>query len=669
MYWFRHGNPLEMAPWLAVIALCALGGWLLATHTFRLERSERLLAGLGLGVFIYLWIVNVIGRWLPPLLTFTLPALIVLLTGLVFAWKGKRPWLDWRDLQVWGLLLSGVAMLWLFIRVGKGVGVFDEYKNVSLISTMAAGDIPPHHIQSSTVYYSYHYGFQLLGASLMRLGGLFPWSAYDFSKALVGTYGVLLAFLLGKRLIPHPTGGLAAALVLLFADGTRYLLMLLPPSLLVKLNPLITLQGNSAFIDVGFSRAMVRAWEIEGGPPYPFAFAYTNGILAWPRFMGMQAGPSSLALALMLLIWLLASREQRRASLGILVVLFALWGLAWESSYALVGIAGVILAAFSLWRGAERRKTLSWITPLLISAPLVFLQGGTITGMARALLFGSAFTGSNAEAASSLGFGLRWPPAIVSAHLGSLRLTSPLELLAAFFELGPVILFTPWVTAWAFRRFRGGDWMLGVLVLSAWMGLVFPIFLTYNPDRDITRFTAHGLLVWTFALVLLLGEWPQGWSRLIKDGAYIALGLMVFGGVVISGIALTATTQVLLPDPMTELDARVAAQTWDALPKGSEVFDPAEWRATALTGRLTRATSSSDVRSLAPEWQALYDNPSVEGMLAAGYPYVYIDEKWWETLSGESRSSLDSPCVQEIALYTDQERGWFRRLIDLSPCK
>jgi hypothetical protein len=567
------------------------------------------------------------------------------------------------------LLLGGAAMLWLFTRLGKGLGVFDEYKNVSLISTMAAGDIPPHHFESSTISYSYHYAFQLLGASLMRLGGLFPWSAYDLSKALIGTYVILLTYLLGKRLIPHLSGGLAAALVILFADGTRYLMLLLPPSLLIRLNPLITLQGNSAMVGVGLSRAMVRPWELGGGPPYPFAFAYTNGILAWPRFVGMQAGPSSLALAVMLLIWLIASRERRRASLAILVVLFALWGLAWEASYALVGLAGVILAAYSLWRGSERAHTLSWAIALLISAPLALFQGGTLTGVARSLLFGSTFTGSNAAAASSLGFGLRWPPAIVSAHLGALRLASPLELLAAFFELGPVILFTPWITAWAWKRFRRGDWITGVLALSAWLGFVFPIFITFNPDRDITRFAAHSVLVWTFLLVLLLGEWPERWSRLIKDGAFMAMGLMVFGGVVISGTALTAATQVVLPESMTELDARVAAQYWDALPKGSEVFDPAEWRATALTGRLTRATSPTDVRSLSPEWQGLYDNPSAEKMLASGYPFVYIDEKWWETLSVESRASLNSPCVRVLAQHVDNGRGWFRRLIDLSDCK
>ena len=669
MYWFRHGNPLELFPWLAVMALCALGGWLLATHAFRLERGERLLAGIGLGVFPYLWLANLIGRWLSPEVAFSLPAIVVLLVGLAFAWKGERPLLDWKDLRVWELLLGGAAMLWLFTRLGKGLGVFDEYKNVSLISTMAAGDIPPHYFQNSTVYYTYHYGFQLLGASMMRLGGLFPWSAYDLSKALAGTYGILLAYLLGKRLIPHPSGGLAAALVMLFADGTRYLLLLLPPSLLVRLNPLITLQGNSAMIGVGLSRALIRPWDLEGGPPYPFAFAYTNGILAWPRFVGMQAGPSSLGLAIMLLIWLLASREKRRASLGILVVLFALWGLAWEASYALVGLAGVLLAAYSLWRGAERAPTLSWVSALALSAPLALLQGGTITQMARSLLFGANAGGANTEGVASLGFSLRWPPAIVSAHLGALRLTSPLELLAAFFELGPVILFTPWVTAWAWKRFRGGDWIAGVLGLSAWLGFLFPVFISYKADRDITRFAAHGLLVWTFMLVLLLGEWPKRWSRLVKDGAVFGLALMTFGGVVISGTALTATTQAVLPDTMTELDARVAAQYWDALPEGSEVFDPAEWRATALTGRLTRATVPSDLRSLSPDWQALYDDPNAEKMLASGYQFVYIDEKWWETLSAESRASLSSPCVRVLADYTDDERAWSRRLIDLSACK
>jgi hypothetical protein len=668
MYWFRHGNPVEFLPWLGVMALSALGGWLLATHAFRLERRERLVAGVGLGIFLYVWLINLVGRWLTPVLAFTFPAVMVLLIGVAFAWKGARPLLDWRDLQVWSLILAGATMLWLFILMGKGLGVFDEYKNISLISTIATGEIPPHYFQSSSVYYSYHYAFHLFGASLMRLGGLFPWSAYDLSKALIGAYGILLAYLLGKRMIPHPYGGTIAALIFLFADGTRYLLLLLPPAWLIQLNPLITLQGNSALIGVGFSRALVRPWLLEGGPPYAFAFAYTNGILAWPRFVAIQAGPSSFGLAVMLLIWLLSSYEKRRASLALMAVLFSVWALAWESSYAMAGIAGVLLLVYGFWKREALKRYLPGTVALLISAPISLLQGGTITQMASRLISGATSNNLGTTAATTLGFALRWPPAIISAHLGTLRLTSPLELLVAFFELGPVVLFIPWITSWTWKRFRQGDWITGLMVVSAWLGFFFPIFVSYKADRDITRFTAHALLVWTFVLVFLLGSWPQRWSLFLRNAAVIALALMTFGGIVIAGTALTAATQVVLPDKITELDTRVAARYWDALPRGSEIFDPEEWRATALTGRLTRATIPYEVDELLPEWRSLRDNPTTGGMIASKYQLVYIDDKWWDGLSPESRASLTEPCVRTVAEFWDDGHVHFRRLVDISAC-
>ncbi len=668
MYWFRQ-TPIQFIPWLVIAAVWLLGGWLLARHAFRLERRERLVIGAGLGLVPYLWFANILGHWLSPYVTFTLSGFVVLGLGLAFAWKSERPILDWRDFQAWKLLLIGLIIVWVFGRMGKGLSLFDEHKNLSIISTMASGDIPPHFYMNSALYFPYHYGFQLFGASMMRMGGLTPWSAFDFSKALVGALSILFGFLLGRRYTQNTLGGILIAVLLLFATGTRYLLLLLPPGLLQNMDALVALQGTSAELDVPFSQSLVQPWAVDGGPPFPFPFAFLNGILSWPRIMAIQAGPSSLALAIFLLIWLLYARSQRKYSFLILLVLFSMWALAWESSYSLFVTGGILVTLFQYWNNRDLRAITPEVVAMLLSIPLVFLQGGTLTELLRQQLDGANQASPNIASTSLQEFFFRWPPAIVSSHLGSLSIFNPLELITGFFEIGPIILFTPWITLWSWRRFRQGDWFIGVLLTSSWIGFLVPIFIGFQPDRDITRFAAYGIQVWMLLLVLLVWELTERVSVTMKAVTAAGLSLMVFGGMVIAGSALTAASQAVLPFQLTALDTYVSAEMWDALPPGSEVFDPATWRSTALTGRLNRSSYTTNVFALDPEFKQLREEPTVEKLLADGYDYIYIDENWWEGYSEESKISLNSPCVKVLSEHWDRTNKQFRRLLDLTQCK
>ncbi|HLE73648.1 MAG TPA: hypothetical protein VI688_05345, partial [Anaerolineales bacterium] len=135
MYWYRDGNLLSLLPWLAAMAAVWLGGWLLATHAFRLQARERLIVGLALGLVLYTWLANLLGHWLSPDLTFTLPALLLLLVGGLLAWRRKEgPWLDRGDLKIWPWLLAGLGLIYVFLLWSKGLTLFDEHKNLSLIS-------------------------------------------------------------------------------------------------------------------------------------------------------------------------------------------------------------------------------------------------------------------------------------------------------------------------------------------------------------------------------------------------------------------------------------------------------------------------------------------------------------------------------------------------------
>jgi hypothetical protein len=251
-------------------------------------------------------------------------------------------------------------------------------------------------------------------------------------------------------------------------------------------------------------------------------------------------------------------------------------------------------------------------------------------------------------------------------------LFSPYQLLVAILELGPVVLLTPWITWWSWKRFQAGDWMLGANVLSAWVGFALPVFFSYEYDRDIVRFTKHGLLIWALVSGFMLWDNSARWLRAFRLPAAFALALMAFGGLAIAGTELTAASRtVLTEEGITVLDSKVAGQIWDRLAPGSEIFDPQTWRATMVTGRLTRVVASamSFDYEHSPEWEALKAGPSVESLVDGGYQYVYVDEAWWNEIPAASRASLSSSCVQVVMEKSEGSQETFRRILDLDRCR
>lgn len=647
-----------------------MGGWLLATHAFNLERRERLLAGFGIGLFIYLWIVNLFGHWLNPYLAFIISAILVLVIGLFFALRGARPILDFRDFGAWQLILSGLIMAFVFTQIGKGLGLFDEHKNLSIISTMASGDIPPHFYMNPDFYLPYHYGFQLLGSSLMKLGGLFPWSAFDLSKGIIGAYAVLLAYLLGVRHIKTSMGGIVLAAVVTFTTGTRYLLMVIPPAILVKASEYVELVHTSSKMGGEFYESLASSWVIDGGPPIPFVFGFLNGIFQ-PHIYSLQAGPPAVNLALLFLVWLLVSRSANRLSFIPLGLILAYWALSFESSYVLISAGAGLAALYYLWK---RRYNLIFTVEyyaLLLSAPLAILQGGSITEMFRSQFLGyerpiPAALKTASKVGGFLGFSFRWPPVVLSAHVSPLDITSPYELMVGIFELGPIVLLAPWITYWTWKRFKQGEWISGVLTFGSWVGFLIPIFFLYRSERDVTRLTSFALIVWSIYLVFMIWEYSGTGARFLKFVGVSCLALMVFGGLVTAGITLTAAAEPKISYHMSVMDAQVAGDVWGKLPEDGVIFDPNRWKAAAVTGMVARTGVS--LKKNLPEWDELHDDPSLQAFLDQGYDYVYINDGWWNGLSEEEKEVFSNPCVKVLSEHWNDDHDYFRRLVSLEDC-
>jgi hypothetical protein len=91
--------------------------------------------------------------------------------------------------------------------------------------------------------------------------------------------------------------------VFTIAVGTRYLLLLLP----TNFHQLIDAAVQITLVESPFSKALTEGLISSHGPPFPFNLAYLNSINSWPRFMAIQAGPSTLAIIALSLGTLLGS--------------------------------------------------------------------------------------------------------------------------------------------------------------------------------------------------------------------------------------------------------------------------------------------------------------------------------------------------------------------------
>ena len=668
MYWFRTGNALDGLALIPFFFLFTIGGWLLSTHAFKLKSRERVVVGFGLGLALTLWFVNLLGRWLPPQIAFWGAAGLVLTLGFLSTIWSDRPFLDKTDLQVWPLLLFFLGIALLFTLMGRGLGIFDDRKNLSIISIMAAGDIPPHFYMNSGFLFKYHYGFQLFGASLMRVGGLFPWSAFDLSKGITAALAIALAYLWGWRVTYRKLGGVITAFVLTFASGGRWLLTLLPPSILSRAGAQLTLWGSGAQSAPDLLQGLSSPWIVDGGPPVPIPFAFVNGILQ-PFILYLQAGPKSLALVLLLLLLLLLRRRMNKFGLMVLTLLIAMWGLTAEAEFVLFALG--LFTAFIMLRAWRKEPAWRWelrtaTIVLAIAFAIIIFQGGTITETVRGFLL-PAEESLAGIAGPSVGFSLRFPPALVSAHLGELQVTKPGELLIGLIEVGPVLLLVPLIVWASFRWAKRGRFLYVAIAVSTFFGFVIPLFLSYEVDRDITRLTNYALMGWILlSMPLFKTFWYFKRPNWIQAVIVTEAALVVFGGLVVMGSLFAAIPNAVFADELEPVDAAMTRLVWDELEPGAEVLDSRPWRVVPITGRLTR--SAVDSYAELSSWAGLVASPDVHRVADAGYRYIYVDEFWWDSMPENARDSYMDSCVKVIQELHDNAANGSRWLFDIGEC-
>jgi hypothetical protein len=661
-----------LAKFTGWILLWGWGGWWITRKAFHLQSTEQFLAGMGLGLLLENWLANLLGRWINVPLAFWLAALIVFLAGsLVNLFPVKsQSWRYWLAIPVrpWQIALLLVLTI-VFTQVGRGLAIFDDYQNLPVASFLAAGDIPPHFPLDPGIDFSYHYGGLLLTAQIMRVIDLPPWTAIDLSRGFTFALSLLLLALYVRRITHSSLAAFLSGLVTAFAGGTRWLLLLLPASILEKISPAISMIGTSSATASDLVSALTASWAFEGGGSWGLPFAYVNGI-ANTGVLGYLGGAGRLGSVIAGLLLLTHNRWQGWKGAVVTAIVVAASALSNEVGFLGIGVGLAIVAVIYIIQHHTLRfpKTLwMWIGIYIVACIAAALQGGVLTGVVGNLLAPAA-VGAR-QSYFSFGFKLIWPPAVLSSHLGSLSLVSPSQLLVALAEIGPVILLIPLIVVWGIKAYRFHRWYEAALIFTGLASMLL-IFVQYTGNAGPTaliRVQSDILGVCKTFSIPLLWFWVKQRSESMKAFTGGLFFLSLFGGIVLFGFQLLSVPKPVYSTFLTALDDQMYQKNWNKLPEDSLIFDPTASRSPTIFARATN--SHITWYSEKEDWQNLVTIPDPYAIRTAGFDYIYLDKNYWDHLDGDYQKMLQDPCVIVVdEVYRTRYPEDFRKLLDISAC-
>jgi hypothetical protein len=669
----NSSGPLAAIYLVLWVFLWLTGGFWLARGAFRLEPREELIAGAALGWITQTWLANLLVRILPVTAGFWLSGVMIFLVGVgVVArqdgWKGllTLPAIPFRKLILQVAAFAGLLLI--FLGISRGLAIFDDFEHLPTISLMAVGDIPPHFALDPQVPFYYHYFLDLLSAQLLRIIGIAPWTVVDVARALSFTTAVMLSGLFARRLTRSLAAGVVAGMMMVFASGTRWLLLFFPSGLNGWLGRNMQLLGSGIASGADLSQALASPWAVEGVGPMGFPFAFANGVLPPGNIQGLSANGLT-AFALIFMLLLTYHRWRGWAGGLISVVLVSVWGLLGEAELA--GLAagwGLVTVAYMIEHRTIRlpRSLCAWLGVVVVGGLVGVVEGGAWTEVLLNLyhrISGAAPVSSY----QTIGFHLSWLPAIVSSHLGILSLVDPAKAVVALFEVGPVLFVYPFLLIWGWKSFRAGRWYEAASAATA-LVMLLTLFVQFSGSAGV-RNTPR---LYVFLPILMCYAVPLVWIWARHRTAWIRTTVMLIGllaglgGMVMFGIELLAIQRPVYSTFLTPLDAQMAKKYWNRLEPGALIFDPTPYRAPTVFGRYTN--SSLTWYAQKTEWLDLYDSPSPEKLHAAGYRYVYLDNLYWEGLGLAGQKIMSDPCAKVMDNFSDWQQN-FRRLLDLSACQ
>src|SRR5690606_21173112 len=148
----------------------------------------------------------------------------------------------------------------------------------------------------------------------------------DLARGLTLALAMLYTGLLAWRLTHNKLVASIATAFFALAGGTRWLLLLLPGTLLRRISGELTLMGSGRDTAETLIDALSRPWVVAGSGAIPFPFAFINGVNA-PALM-THNGYGVLPGVILLLLLLLAGRQRSWLAGIVISILLASLALA-----------------------------------------------------------------------------------------------------------------------------------------------------------------------------------------------------------------------------------------------------------------------------------------------------------------------------------------------------
>lgn len=670
--WLREVNFLALTGTLLITTAWAAGGWMIVTGLFNLHPRARMIGGLAVGLLLFQEGVNLLTRFVGLSWACWITIIAILAAGAGCLALSPLGWKRLREsLGAWPQLAWLAGLTYLFFLLGRGTSLFDDYEHLPMISVMAAGDIPPHFYLNPAQYFAYHYGLQIWAASLVRLAGFFIWIAWDFVKAFAIGLSLLLGWLWIRQVTRSLTAANLGAFLFVFAGGARWLLLLLPVSVLAWIQQGVTLTNTGMASGANLIQALTSPWVAEGTGKMPFPFAFHSGFFLPVEFYLGATG--AIPFATVLLLLLLGVPRQRNTAAAIVLGLI-MANLALNAEHLMVFLFAMIAVIMLIYLvTCWRRRTpigqgmvINWLVILGVGGVLSLVQGGFITEALRGFLAGA---GTQLVKSSNVyNFSMRWPPLLASGHLGELSPFNPRQIVPLLAELGPAILFIPLVTHWSWRSARRGSWLQAGFGFAALASMLFALFFQYGLDRSSTRLPGTALWLWVvlaFPLVWWLSHKSSKW---MQGALMLCFGALVLEGVVTFAIQMTTAVQPQTTYFIDNVDVAFSRVFWNKLEPTAQVLDHIQYRAVTVFGR--PATANQSIFETLPAWDALIKTPDPAKVAQAGYTYIYMDDPWWRSLSSQTQKLFDQPCVKVTSEKQDpaSPRQDYRILWDVRGC-
>jgi hypothetical protein len=655
-------------------ALWIVGGIWIVRRAFNLQKGEQAIIGLATGLIIDNWLANILGQVLPVMTAFWLAAGLVFLTGLL-VWlpfsRQKLRSLFQFTISPWQWIALAL-LAFIFISIGRGLSLFDDYLTLPTTSLIASGDIPPHFALNPSIRYDYHYLVLLFSAQLWRIGSFHAWNSLDYARGLTFAISIVLTGLWAKRLTRSSLAAFFTSILFVFGGGVRWLLLFLPQSFMQHVSWNVQMIGSSLDTAPDLMTALTKPWRIIGGGPIQFPFAFLSGISTTTliSFMGGAGG-----IIWMVPVLLILTHNRWRNWLAWVVTAIFLASFALTSEILFVYYAfGIALVAviYAIAHKTIRlpQKLWAWLIVVFAAGLISLSQGGVITGTFFSTILSDLGIDLAAPSYNAFSFYLTWPPKLVSQHLGILSLTNPLQLLVALVEVGPVILVLPWVVIWGIKAYRANRWFEAGWIFATLAGLGL-VFIQYSGTGGIVPFDKWQSSIINLCklyAVPLLWLWAKDRAEAIKPVLGSFFIVTILGGLVIFSLETIAIPKPTYSYYIATLDARMEHDFWNKLPQGVLIFDPNPNRAPVIFGRPT--DSSLTWYQSKPEWQKLFNAPNPVNLRAAGFSYIYLDLNYWNQIGPSFDQMLQSSCVHQVKEYTQDSPSYdFRRLLDIRDCK